>query len=66
MPLRTIKGAPYGFDETTLDALEKWKCKPVELGGKLVSLFFRLRLIFTTEGLAALFQFGEDHFGEFF
>jgi hypothetical protein len=45
-PLRIIKGAPYGLNETTLDTLEKWKCKPVELGGKLVPAVFPVEMNF--------------------
>ena len=46
VPLRIIKGAPYGLNETTLDTLEKWKCKPVELGGKLVPAVFPVEMNF--------------------
>ncbi len=44
--LRILKGLPMGLNETTLDAVSRWRFQPAMLDGRPVSVWYNLTVNF--------------------
>jgi TonB family protein len=44
--VRIVQGAPFGLNDTALEAIKSWKCKPATLEGKPVASFVPIEVTF--------------------
>lgn len=46
--VRIVQGAPFGLNETVLETIKSWKCKPATLEGKPVASFVPIEVTIRT------------------